>query len=154
MLDVFIAVAGEGRWILTEVPVDRNQRRDAWLETLQRTDARTFVAVVGDAIVGHLGAFSCRPGLLEFGMAVAADQRGKGIGSELLGACIAWGRDVGAHKILLEVFPTNHAARALYAKYGFVEEGYFRKHLRRANGELWDVIPMGLLLKDVAQRPG
>ena len=46
----------------------------------------------------------------------------------------------------LSVFPHNEAAIALYRKFDFVEEGRRRKHIRRANGELWDVIEMGLLL--------
>ena len=31
-------------------------------------------------------------------------------------------------------------------RFGFVEEGYRVKHFRRASGELWDSIVMGLLL--------
>jgi hypothetical protein len=30
--------------------------------------------------------------------------------------------------------------------FGFVEEGRRARHVRRANGELWDLIEMGLLL--------
>jgi RimJ/RimL family protein N-acetyltransferase len=35
---------------------------------------------------------------------------------------------------------------ALYRKFGFAEEGRRTKHIRRAYGELWDLIEMGLLL--------
>ena len=52
----------------------------------------------------------------------------------------------GLHKLSLEVFPGNAAAIGLYRKFGFVEEGCRLKHVRRANGELWDVVEMGLLL--------
>jgi hypothetical protein len=34
----------------------------------------------------------------------------------------------------------------LYRKFGFVEEGRRVKQIRRANGDLWDVISMGLPL--------
>jgi putative acetyltransferase len=44
------------------------------------------------------------------------------------------------------VFPHNLAALALYEKHGFVREGLFRSHVRRRTGEIWDSIPMGLLL--------
>jgi ribosomal protein S18 acetylase RimI-like enzyme len=40
----------------------------------------------------------------------------------------------------------NDAAFALYRTFGFVEEGRRTQHMRRANGELWDLIEMGLLL--------
>jgi ribosomal protein S18 acetylase RimI-like enzyme len=38
------------------------------------------------------------------------------------------------------------SARALYRRFGFVEEGRRVKHYRRSTGELWDSIDMGLLL--------
>jgi ribosomal protein S18 acetylase RimI-like enzyme len=37
-------------------------------------------------------------------------------------------------------------AIGLYRKSGFVEEGRRVKHYRRASGELWDALEMGLLL--------
>jgi len=46
----------------------------------------------------------------------------------------------------LTVFAHNTAAIALYYKFRFVEEGRRVKHFRRANGELWDALEMGLLL--------
>jgi RimJ/RimL family protein N-acetyltransferase len=47
-----------------------------------------------------------------------------------------------------EVFPWNEPAIALYRKFGFVEEGRLRKQYRRQNGELWDVLVMGLVLDE------
>jgi RimJ/RimL family protein N-acetyltransferase len=82
----------------------------------------------------------------ELGMYVAADCRRMGVGSALLEAAFAWARQKEAHKISLQVWPHNEAARRLYRKFGFVEEGYLRHHYRRRNGELWDAVLMGLLL--------
>lgn len=50
------------------------------------------------------------------------------------------------HKLSLGVFPHNEAAIALYRKFAFVEEGRRVQHIRRSNGERWDLIEMGLLL--------
>jgi RimJ/RimL family protein N-acetyltransferase len=50
------------------------------------------------------------------------------------------------HKLTLSVFRRNEAAIALYRKFGFVEEGRRIRHIRRTNGELWDLIEMGPLL--------
>jgi len=50
------------------------------------------------------------------------------------------------HKLSLGVFSHNTAAIELYRKFGFVEEGRRIKQYRRATGELWDSIEMGLLL--------
>jgi len=44
------------------------------------------------------------------------------------------------------VFAHNEAAIALYRKSGFAEEGRLTRQYRRASGELWDAIVMGLLL--------
>ena len=82
----------------------------------------------------------------EIGMAVARDWRGRGVGSALLAAAIKWARERGLHKLGLGVFAHNTAAIGLYLKFGFVEEGRRIKHYRRANGDLWDSVEMGLLL--------
>jgi ribosomal protein S18 acetylase RimI-like enzyme len=79
-------------------------------------------------------------------MGVARPWRGRGVGSALLTAAIEKARSDGLHKLSLEVFPHNKAAIGLYRKFGFLEEGRRVKHYRRANGELWDSIVMGLLL--------
>lgn len=79
-------------------------------------------------------------------MMVAAAWRGRGVGTALVAAAIEWARAHGLHKLTLGVFPHNDAAVALYRKLGFAEEGRRTQHIRRANGELWDVIEMGLLL--------
>jgi len=55
-------------------------------------------------------------------------------------------RAQGMHKLSLGVFPHNAAAIALYRKFGFVDEGRRVKHIRRSNGELWDLVDMGLHL--------
>ena len=55
-------------------------------------------------------------------------------------------RDQRLHKLCLEVFAHNVAAIALYRKSDFAEEGRRIKQYRRASGELWDSIVMGLAL--------
>jgi len=66
----------------------------------------------------------------------------------LLAAAIGWAGNAGAHKVALQRWPHNDAARALYEKFGFKEEGRLVRHYRRQNGELWDAVIMGLLLDD------
>jgi ribosomal protein S18 acetylase RimI-like enzyme len=82
----------------------------------------------------------------EIGMLVERGHRGRGAGSALLDAAIGLAREQGLHKLSLEVFAHNTAAIALYRKYGFAEEGRRARHYRRASGELWDSIIMGLAL--------
>lgn len=56
-------------------------------------------------------------------MLVDRDWRGRGVGSALIHAAIALGREQGLHKLSLEVFSHNTAAIALYRKCGFLEAG-------------------------------
>ena len=137
---LFAAVAEERDGIATEPPVDIEARAMSW------TLDGVLVAVADAEIVGSVHVEGSRHGFGEIGMAVARQWRGRGVGSALLAAAIEWARERGLHKLSLAVFAHNVAAIALYRKFGFVEEGRRVKHYRRASGELWDALEMGLLL--------
>jgi RimJ/RimL family protein N-acetyltransferase len=113
---------------------------------IERSDTLVLVARNGGVVVGELALVPSWSGLFSLGMVVKRGWRSKGIGGCLLARAIAWSRTAGAHKIWLEVFPHNSTAIALYERHGFEQEGRFRRHLRRQSGEIWDTIPMGLLL--------
>jgi len=137
---LFAAVAEERDGIATEPPVDIDARAARW------TLDGTLVAVADAEIVGSIHVGVNRFGFGEIGMTVAREWRSRGVGTALLSAAIDWSREQELHKLSLDVFPHNAAALALYRKFGFVEEGYRIKQIRRQSGELWDVIEMGLLL--------
>jgi ribosomal protein S18 acetylase RimI-like enzyme len=137
---LFAAVAAERDGIATEPPVDVDHAAETW-EVEQ-----TLVAVVAGELVGFVHVEPSRFGYGELGMLVAAGRRGHGVGSALIAAAIEWARAHGLHKLVLSVFPHNEAAVALYRKFGFVEEGRRPKQMRRASGELWDILDLGLLL--------
>ena len=143
---MLVEVAGEGRWIATEAPVDVEQRRRRLVEDIEREDAIVLVAEAGGQPVGELGLHLARYGVADLGMAVAAGWRGRGVGSALLAEAIDQARTAGAHKIALQVWPHNAAAIALYERFGFQREGYLARHYRRRSGELWDAVVMGLPL--------
>ncbi|MDP9259566.1 MAG: GNAT family N-acetyltransferase [Actinomycetota bacterium] len=142
MARLFAAVAEERDRIGTEPPVDVDERR----EHFARSAGSSMVAEAGGRIVGMVGVDVGRFGAGDLGMLVDAAWRGRGVGSALMEAAIEWARGEGLHKLCLEVFPTNAPALALYGKCGFVEEGRRVKQYRRASGELWDAIAMGLVL--------
>ena len=146
ILDIREAVAREGIWIGAEVPLDREGDQARFLETIEGGDAAVMlVAELDRVVVGNL-SMQCPIGIAHLGMALADGHRGRGIGAALLEAAIAWAREHGAHKVDLEHWPWNHRARALYERFGFVEEGYLRRHYRRKDGSLWDAAVMGLVL--------
>jgi L-amino acid N-acyltransferase YncA len=142
MAELFAAVAEERTWIATKPPVDIEERAAQFAGT---TDG-SIVAVAGGQLVGILHVEVSRHGFGEIGMLVRRDWRGHGIGSALLRESISRARGQGLHKLCLEVFAHNTAGIALYRGCGFAEEGRRVRQYRRANGELWDSIVMGLLL--------
>ena len=137
---LFAAVAEERDGIASEPPVDIEARAASW-----RLDGDLVAEVAGE-IVGQIHVDATPHGFGEIGMAVAREWRGRGVGSALMTTAIEWSRAQGLHKLSLSVFAHNTAAIALYHKFGFVEEGRRFKHFRRANGELWDALEMGLML--------
>jgi RimJ/RimL family protein N-acetyltransferase len=134
------AVAEERDGIATEPPIDVEERAAGW-----RLDG-TLVAVEAGEVVGSLHVEQSRFGFGEIGMMVASDRRGCGVGTAMVAAAIEWARERGLHKLTLSVFPHNEPAIALYRRFNFEEGGRRRKQKRRANGELLDLIEMGLLL--------
>jgi ribosomal protein S18 acetylase RimI-like enzyme len=142
MARLMATVAAERDGIATEPPVDIEART----ERFARSADASLVADAAGQIVGHIHVDAGRFGAGEIGMLVDPAWRGRGVGSALLQGAIEWARAHDLHKLGLDVFPSNTAAIALYRKHGFVEEGLRIKHYRRASGELWDAVVMGLLL--------
>jgi RimJ/RimL family protein N-acetyltransferase len=146
---LYDSVAAEGKWIAGEAPSDRSARQRTFDAYVSDPDAVSFLAEADGRLVGNL-AVEIRQGIAELGMMVDADWRGRGVGSALLEACIAWVTEHGAHKLVLEVWPHNTSALGLYRKYGLEQEGFFKRHYRRRNGQLWDAVRMGLVLDQIA----
>jgi RimJ/RimL family protein N-acetyltransferase len=160
-VDLYMAVAAEGRWIGGEVPPTpgeawRDDLRHRLAERMAEPGSHVYLvaeaeadagAGAGGAIVGQAGLDLAPYGVASLGMAVARDWRRRGVGSALVDAAVAAARERGAHKVSLQVWPHNTAAIALYRRAGFVEEGVLRRHYRRRNGELWDAVVMGLPLE-------
>jgi RimJ/RimL family protein N-acetyltransferase len=151
-LQMWEEVVAEKRFIRTE-EVRRSARyyrrmyfKDSWT----RRQA-SVVAVVGDRVIGHLGVAreegQATDHVASLGMAVSSDWRGKGVGTALMTKAIEWAKEMGVEKLALSVYPHNEAARALYLKFGFVEEGRLTGHSKKSIGYI-DEIVMGLWLID------
>lgn len=144
-VDMFIAVAEEGRWILEEPPLDRDQLVLWRHKVLAAEDAISLVAEREGVLVGQLD-MTVRHGVGFLGMDVVAAHRRRGIGRALVQAAIDRARADGLGKLALHVFPHNEAAIGLYESFGFQREAYHPKEFVRKNGEAWDAISMGLVL--------
>jgi putative acetyltransferase len=153
LLDLFAAVVDERLWLGAEPPLDRDAQRRRFVERMEEgSSGQSLVAVTvdGGELVGYVGMELAPYNVASFGMIVDAAWRGRGVGSALVEAAIDWSRDRGAHKLTLQVWPHNPAARRLYRRHGFVEEGLLRRHYRRRNGQLWDAVVMGLVLDETS----
>ncbi len=147
LVELYVAVVDEGRWLSTQPPVDRAAQRERFLEHIGEPIANaSVVAVVGDNVVGHARVDVTPYKVAGLGMMVDARWRGVGVGGSLVRAAVDAARELGAHKLALQVWPHNDVARRLYLRHGFVEEGLLRRHYPRRNGELWDSVIMGLVL--------
>jgi RimJ/RimL family protein N-acetyltransferase len=145
MAELFAAVAAERTGIASEPPVDIDERAAIFAAGVASA-VGTFVAVADSQIIGLVRIKPSHHGFGDLAMLVDRDWRGRGAGSALVRAAIGWARAQGLHKLSLEVFAHNEAAIALYRKCGFTEEGRRPRQYRRASGELWDSVVMGLPL--------
>jgi RimJ/RimL family protein N-acetyltransferase len=148
---VFEAVAAEGRWIATELPIDWTALEPRFTTWVTESQYLLLVAesengdVIGWALSEH------RPdGQASLGMGIVEGHRSAGLGTQLLGGIVDWARRRGAHKVVLEVWPHNTRAVGLYEKLGFVVEGRLRRNWRRRDGSLWDALTMGLVLDETS----
>ena len=154
VIDLFVAVVDEGRWLGTEPPLERDAQRERFSQSLEQPESSaSLVAVAGDRVIGHVLVHLERYGVAGLGMMVDVAWRGRGVGGALVDAAIQSARDLGAHKLALQVWPHNTVARRLYLRHGFVEEGILRRQYRRRNGELWDAVIMGLVLDETSPGP-
>jgi putative acetyltransferase len=131
-------VAAERRFIRTEVvPWTLRELRRQLRRSWTRTGAR-IVALTGGRVVGDLGIKREEHPVLrhvaELGMSVSQEWRGRGVGSALLAEAFRWASWAGVEKVSLTVYPDNEAARALYRKFGFEEEGRLIGQSRKSYG--------------------
>ncbi|HEX2262218.1 MAG TPA: N-acetyltransferase [Pseudonocardiaceae bacterium] len=145
IITLFTAVAEERDSIGTEPGFDVAQRQSSILTSIEQGANCVLVAVREDLVVGSLSV-QVQHNVGSLGMMVARQHRRQGIGGRLLDESLRWAREHGLQKVDLQVWPHNTAAIALYRSRGFTVEGRLRRHYRRANGQLWDAVTMGLLL--------
>ena len=111
-----------------------------FVKRLQENDDSFVLGTFAPELVGMVG-FYRRPGLKMrhkgniWGMYVAPEVRGKGIGRALMSAALERAEKLaGLEQVLLAVVTTNDAARRLYLSLGFQPYGIERQVLKLANG--------------------
>ena len=87
------------------------------------------------------------------GMMVRAEARGRGIGAQLLEACIAEARHAGLEMLTLSVTGGNASAIRLYERHRFVAYGNLRRALK-VGTTYHDKLHMVLVALSVGRRRG
>ena len=113
--------------IWNEVAIDLDNRR-AWLELRAQQGFPVLVAedageVVGYASYGPWRAFDGFRETVEHSVYVRADQRGKGVGPQLMQALIDRARAQGLHVMVAAIESGNAASIRLHERLGFATTG-------------------------------
>jgi diaminopimelate decarboxylase len=157
-LAFWTAVVEEGHHVRTErvtatVRDYRRRFRRPWTDR----EAQIVAVDADERIVGHVyvqrEAHPVTRHVATLGIAVSADERGRGIGTALMAEAMRWARSVGVDKIALSVYPHNTGAITLYRKFGFVDEGRLVGHSRKSYGDE-DEILMAAWLDEGRVDPG
>lgn len=104
-------------------------KRGHFLQEIHSALAFPVVALVDGRVAGYLCLMSLFEEAQVMNIAVAPEQRGRGVGRRLMEHAIAAAREKGAENLVLEVRQSNAAAIALYEQFGFVRyfvrKGYY-----------------------------
>ena len=124
MMDITVRNAAEAD-IETVCELEKQCFSDPWSESffhrLLRTDSLFLVALCDGKVTGYAAFGQYGEEAELYNIAVAPDQRGKGIAGKLL--CEGFSRLTGAIKVYLEVRESNAQAISLYEKFGFKKDG-------------------------------
>jgi ribosomal protein S18 acetylase RimI-like enzyme len=100
-------------------------------EYLRAAHSRVLLAEEAGRAVGLL-TYSVRPNLYHAGpsamieeLVVRATQRGRGVGSALMGELLARLIEIGCTEVSVTTLPDNEAAQRFYRQHGFIDEAVF-----------------------------
>ena len=105
-----------------------------------------WIANVSGTVVGYSVAAIGAGEAHLLNLSIAAEWQGRSLGAELLRFMLKLIRDYAAARVLLEVRPSNTAARALYRRAGFSEIGTRRGYYPAQNGRE-DALVLELVLR-------
>ncbi len=154
VLDNFNLTHGETDYLLTypdENSFDAVQEGRFLKEKSESENEIEIVAIVDNAVVGTAGikAIGSKYKLrhrAEFGISVARESWGLGLGQALTAACIECARAAGYIQLELNVVADNERALSIYKKAGFIEYGRNPKGFHSRTAGFQEVIYMRLEL--------
>lgn len=97
--------------------------RDSYIQELTNPLAKYLVAKIDNKIVGFVGTWIVLDESHITNIAIHPNHRKQGIGSSLLEEFLKYCKSQGCIAFTLEVRNSNKAAKTLYEKYNFKQEG-------------------------------
>lgn len=137
---------------LDELDPDLERERDILREHLDAPGKLFLVALAGKELVGELMFTTGKRRRMahagHFGISVARDWRGRGVGRALIRALLEWAAaDPLIEKVSLGAFASNRGAIALYKSLGFIEEGVRPREFKLGPGRYEDDVRMHRFVK-------
>lgn len=108
-----------------------------WSELAQAPTRHYLIAVRDGRVVGYAGLAAHADESFVQTIGVDTGERRRGVAAWLLAALLRHARAVGALSCGLEVRTDNHAARALYGRFGFVDIGLRRGYYQPSGGDAY-----------------
>lgn len=141
-------MATSSGWVVPPSEAAAKDRIAKWC-TNDKDDLGFAIETLDDPpmLVGNIGLFGARPKdrCATVAIALGREHIGRGYGTDAMHVIIDYGfREMGLHRIQLEVVPFNPAAIRAYAKAGFVEEGRRRDSFWH-DGQWYDEVMMSVL---------
>jgi RimJ/RimL family protein N-acetyltransferase len=135
-------------WVVPPSEASARERLAKWSAN-DKDDVGFAIETLDDppVLVGHLGLWGARPKdrCATLGIALGREYIGRGYGSDAMRVIVAYAfREMGLHRIQLEVAPFNAAGIRTYEKAGFVEEGRRREAVWH-DGRWYDEVLMSII---------
>lgn len=133
--------------------ISASEHRDWWTQTRDREDQQYFLYEEADEPLGVVGFTQIdRDNGNCFWAFYASPSAPRGTGSrmEFLALEHVFGT-LRLHKLSCEVLAFNEPVIRLHKKFGFREEGVFRKH-HRMNDDYVDIVRLGMLAREWAEK--
>lgn len=118
-----VAVDLDAVLVIEEASFATPWRREHFTHEISARFSFPFVALIDDVVVGYVCVESLFEEAQILDIAVAPDQRGRGIAAALMQAGFAVACEQGAQIMVLEVRASNSAAIGLYQRLGFERSG-------------------------------
>lgn len=119
----------DGVMVIEQASYPAPWKREHFLQEIHSHTSFPHVAVLDEQVAGYLCLMSLFEEAQILNIAVAPQQRGRGVARKLMELALELARERGAQVLVLEVRESNVAAIKLYEQFGFVQyftrKGYY-----------------------------